>query len=175
MCWKSRRPQPAEPFRSILRLAEGHISLAIISGFAEWNWPAAEKELETAISLNPRLADAYHWHGHVLEALDRLDEGLAEIQHAHELDPLSPLFDKDLALAYYYRREYERALAQVRKILEVEPGFWRGHMTMGQVYLQKRMPREAIPEFEQARILSGSSALPSAGLAHAYALTGRDT
>ena len=154
-------------------LAEGHVSLAIIKGFAEWDWPAAEKEFQIAFSLNPGLADAYHWHAHLLEALGRLDEGLSEMRRAHELDPLSPLYDKDLGLAYFYRRDYEQASAQVHKTLEIEPGFWRGHMTMGQIYLQKRMLREAVAEFEQARIISGSNAISSAGLAHAYASSGR--
>jgi tetratricopeptide (TPR) repeat protein len=89
------------------------------------------------------------------------------------LDPLSPIFDKDLALAYFYLRDYIQASAQLRKILEVEPGFWRGHMTMGQVYLQKQMLPEAIAELQQARTMSGSNALASAGLAHAYALFGQ--
>jgi eukaryotic-like serine/threonine-protein kinase len=154
-------------------LAEGHVSLALITGFVEWDWPAAEKELQTALSLNPGLADAHHWYAHLLEAVGRINDSLLELKRAHELDPLSPIFDKDLALAYFYRRDYVQASAQLRKILEVEPGFWRGHMTMGQLYLQKQMLPEAIIELKQARTISGSNALPSAGLGHAYALFGQ--
>lgn len=154
-------------------LAEGHVSLALITGFVEWDWSSAERELKTAVALNPGLADAHHWYAHWLEAVGRINDGLSELKRAHELDPLSPIFDKDLALAYFYSRDYGQALAQVRKILEVEPGFWRGHMTIGQVYLQKKMFSEAITEFKQARVISGSNALPSAGLAHAYAAYGQ--
>jgi tetratricopeptide (TPR) repeat protein len=154
-------------------LAEGHVSLALITGFVEWDWLAAEKELQKALSLNPGLADAHHWYAHLLEALGRTNDSLLELKRAHELDPLSPIFDKDLALAYFYLRDYIQASAQLRKILEVEPGFWRGHMTMGQVYLQKQMLPEAIAELQQARTMSGSNALASAGLAHAYALFGQ--
>jgi len=46
-------------------------------------------------------------------------------------------------------------------------------MTLGQLYLLKKMLPEAVAEFEQARTISASNALPTAGLAHAYALTGR--
>jgi serine/threonine protein kinase/Flp pilus assembly protein TadD len=154
-------------------LAEGHVSLALITGFVEWDWSAAERELKTAVALNPGFADAHHWYAHWLEAVGRINDGLSELKRAHELDPLSPIFDKDLALAYFYSRDYGQALAQVRKILEVEPGFWRGHMTIGQVYLQKKMFSEAITEFKQASVISGSNALPSAGLAHAYASYGQ--
>jgi adenylate cyclase len=90
-------------------LAEGHISLAIISGFIEWDWTFAEKEIRSAIALNPSLADGHHWFCHLLEAEGRLDAAVSEIQRAHDLDPLSPLFDKDLALNYFYRREYDRS------------------------------------------------------------------
>jgi tetratricopeptide (TPR) repeat protein len=156
-------------------LAEGHVSLALISGFVEWNWPAAEKELKTALILNPGLADGHHWYAHLLEAVGRLDDSLSEMKRAHELDPLSPVFDDDLGRDYILRRKYDQALAQQRKLLQLQPGFWRVHYLLGQAYLQKRMLADAVTELEQARILSRSDPIPSAGLAHAYASSGRGT
>ena len=87
------------------------VSLGIVKGFYDWDRPEAEREFKSAIALNPGLADAYHWHYHYLQAMDRLDEALSEIRHAVELDPLSPVFGEDVALAYFYRRENDQSSA----------------------------------------------------------------
>jgi tetratricopeptide (TPR) repeat protein len=154
-------------------LAEGHISAGIVSGFFDWDWPAAERDFKKAIDLNPSLADGHHWYAHMLEAVGRPDQGLSELKVAHDLDALYPLIDEDMALAYFYRGDYETALAQVRKLLELQPDFWRVHNLLGKVYRQKRMFTEAIAEFELAARLSGSNVISSAALGHAYAVSGR--
>src|SRR6185437_14977544 len=128
---------------------------------------------KTAISLTPGLADGHHWYAHMLEAVGRQDEALAELKRAHELDALYPLIDEDIALAYLYRREYDRAMAQVRKLLELQPSFWRVHELLGKVYREKRMFPEAITELERAVALSGGNLITSSLLAQVYALSGR--
>jgi serine/threonine-protein kinase len=154
-------------------LAEGHISAGIVSGFFDWDWPAAEKDFKRAIDLNPSLADGHHWYAHMLEAVGRPDEALSELKLAHELDALYPLIDEDLALAYLYQRDYDRALAQVRKLLELQPDFWRVHHLLGKVYREQRRFEEAIAELELATKLSGSNVITSAALGHVYALRGK--
>jgi len=155
-------------------LAEGQISLGIISGFFDWNWPAAEKDFKTAISLNPSLSNAHHWYAHMLEAVGRIEEGFTEIKRAHELDPLSPVFEEDIALASFYRREYGEVLEYARKLLQLQPNFWRVHHLLGRVYVQQGRFREAIGEFEQSVALSGGF-VSSAALASAYAASGKLT
>lgn len=153
-------------------LAEAYISEGIVSGFFDWDWLAADKDFKTAISLNPSLADGHHWYAHMLEAVGRPDEALSELNRAHELDALYPLIDEDVALAYLYRRDYDRAMVQTQKLLELQPRFWRVHTLLGKIYRDKRMFPEATSELERAITLSGGNVSTSATLGQVYALSG---
>jgi tetratricopeptide (TPR) repeat protein len=156
-------------------LAESYISLAIVNGFYDWDWQAAETNLKRALSLNPSLADAHHWYAHMLEAVGRPDEGLSELKLAHELDALYPLINEDLTLAYFCKRDYDTALAYANKLIALQPDFWRVHNLRGKIYREKRMFEEAVTEFELTARLSDHNMISSASLAHIYAANGRTT
>ena len=81
-------------------LAEAHNSLA--SGLAQrFEFAEAEKEFQRAIELNPNYATARQWYSDsVLAPTERLQEALLEMKRALELDPLSPIINAELALAY---------------------------------------------------------------------------
>ncbi len=161
---KSRQLDPTLP--------DAYISNGIISGFFDWDWPAADRDFKTAISLNPSLADGHHWYAHMLEAVGRSDEAISELNRAHELDALYPLIDEDIALAYLYRGDYDRAMAQTQKLLELQPHFWRVHHLLGKIYRDKRMFPEATSELQRAVTLSGGNVMTSATLGQVYALSG---
>ena len=52
-------------------LADAHYALAIVYTWADWNWPAAEREFRRAIQLNPGFADAHAYYAHLLNILHR--------------------------------------------------------------------------------------------------------
>ena len=70
-------------------LADAHVTLGIERLFWGWDWPAAERELQTAIRLNPKLALAHSVYGLVLGTCGRHEEAKEHVLHARELDPLS--------------------------------------------------------------------------------------
>ena len=154
-------------------LAEAHISLGLVTGFADWDWPVAEKEFKAAVSLNPSLADCHHWYGHMLEAVGRAEEGLAELQRAHDLDALYPLIEEDIANAYLNKGDTQRGYGEVMRLMALQPKFWRVHHLLGRCYKQKRMFPEAIAAFENAVTLSGGNSISSASIGQLYALSGR--
>jgi tetratricopeptide (TPR) repeat protein len=51
----------------------------------------AERELRSAVALNPNYASAHSWLGRVMQSQGRTDEALAELRLATEIDPLSPI------------------------------------------------------------------------------------
>lgn len=73
-------------------LAEAHYALAVVSTWANWDWPAAEHEFRRAIELNPGFADAHIYFSHFLNIMRRPDEAMAEARRALELDPFNGLF-----------------------------------------------------------------------------------
>ncbi len=152
-------------------LAEAHASIASVL-LSEWDWPGAEKEYKRSIALNPGYATVRQWYAFYLMAMGRLEEALAEAKHAHELDPLSVIINRDLGLIFYYARQSDRAIEQYRKTLELDPNFALAHQGLGRACLEKGMYQQAIEDMQRAASLAGESVAMSAALAHAYAVAG---
>src|SRR6185436_16794716 len=70
-------------------LAEAHTALGLVRFYFEWDWSGAEVEFRRALELNPGSQAVHEEYGNFLDAMGRLDEGLARSQEAARLDPLS--------------------------------------------------------------------------------------
>jgi tetratricopeptide (TPR) repeat protein len=155
-------------------LAEAHTTLGRVLAIYDWDWAGAEKEYKRAIQLNPRYAPAHQWYGGYLHCMGRAEEATKERLLAQELDPLSPIINFELGLAYYFQHDYDRAIDQFKKTLELDPNFPPVLQILPAAYEQKGMYDEALAAFKKAISLSGLDAQHAvAGLGHLYAVTGR--
>ncbi len=131
-------------------LAEAHAALGYsYTLFAPSNFSLGDRELRHAIELSPSLALAHSTLGNSLVRQGRLDEGLEEILKARELDPLSSIIARVVALPYYLKRDYARALELLRQANELGPAFtttWE----VG-VYIQNQLFNETLAELEKAK------------------------
>ena len=123
---KEAMPKAKAAVRRALELdesvAEAHATLGVILALYDWDWAGAERELMRSIELNgasPVSRDVYAFY--FLRPVGRIDEAIAETQKALSLDPLSILFRVHLGFLYYLQRNYEHAIAQFRKVLEMNP------------------------------------------------------
>ncbi|MGH9943777.1 MAG: tetratricopeptide repeat protein, partial [Pyrinomonadaceae bacterium] len=153
-------------------LAEAHASLGYVKIF-DWDWAGAEREYQRAIALNPNYATARHWYAHFLTAMGRQPEALAEMTRAHELDPLSLPINAGMGWHYFLTRQYEPAVAEYRKTLEMDQNFYLAYFLLGLAYGQLARYEEALAAYERARVLSGGGPAVMAGTARVHALTGR--
>ena len=64
------------------------------------------------------------------------------------------MINADLGMNYCYARRYDEAIAQLRKTLEMDPGYYYAHVNLGQVLAGKRAFDEAISEYQKARALN---------------------
>ncbi len=156
-------------------LSEAHCSLALIKLNFDWDWVGAETELKRAIELNLKYVAAYHWYSHYLIVMGRTEESLAISNRALELDPLDLQINSHLGWHYCHTHEFDLAVEQCRKTIEMEPNFHEAHWFLGWAYEQKAMYGEAIAEFQKAVACSGGSARMLAELGHAYGLAGKRT
>jgi len=131
-------------------LGEAHASMAAVQWWFDWDWKGAEASLREAIRLSPNYATAYQWLGHYLAERGRVKEGRTLIQRAIELDPLSPIINVNYGDLMYYDRDYDGAIAQYRRSLEIAPGFTLANEEMGLAFLKKGMYAEAIAELRVA-------------------------
>jgi len=155
------------------RLADAYTSLAMIAMQYDWNWKESEKDYKRAIELNPSYSVAHHWYGDgYLAAVGRMDESIAELRQAQELDPLSLIIGTDLAKRLCFAGQYDEGMERFRKILEIDPDFVQAHYQLSQAYeLQGRYP-EAIAEVEKIRSPEAVRFV-TGQLGHIYAHQGR--
>src|SRR4030095_11671933 len=94
-----------------------------------------------------------------------------------ELDPLSLIINAELGMAFYYAREYDQAIEQFKKTLELDQNFPPTRAFLLAAYEQKGMYNEAIAEFKKALPLRGISEVGflRSGLGHIYAVSGKKT
>ena len=131
-------------------LAEAHVALGLAYvGFAPSNFSLGDGELRRAIELSPSFALAHNYLGISLAQQGRLDEGLEQFLKARELDPLSSAIARNVATAYYFKRDYVRALELLRQANELGPAFINS-WEIG-VYIQNRLFIEALAELEKAK------------------------
>jgi len=155
-------------------LAEAHATLGNIKTHYDWDWPTAEREYRRAIELNPQYATAHHWYGLFNAAMGRFEEAEKEFRRALEIDPFSLIINTAFGNAvYFFSRQYDRAINQLRKTLELEPNFGHARWTLGMTYDAKGQFDDAIDELQRARPLFSNSREIAGNLGHAYAMAGR--
>lgn len=153
-------------------LGETHASLGFLATFWAWDWGAAEPEFKSAIELSPNYATAHQWYALYLAARGRLDEAKTEMRQAIELDPLSPNMNADLGQIYYFAHEYDAAIAQCQKALELDPNFLFAHSYLSHVYAQKGMHLESVKESLECDQEVGRTPREIASLREAYLHSG---
>jgi serine/threonine protein kinase/Tfp pilus assembly protein PilF len=158
-------------------LAEAHTSLARVLATYDWDWAGAEKEYKRAIELDPRYAIAHQWYSGYLALMGRDIEMMAERKRAQELDPVSLTTNFAQGLNLYFARNYDEAIEQFQKTLELDPNFPPVRVFLPAAYEQKRMFDESIAAFQKGLTTKGSSewSLVMGGLGHVYAVSGRKT
>ncbi len=154
-------------------LAEAHTSLGFFYLMYDWNFSEAEREFKRAIKLNPGYANAHDGYGFLLKATARNEEAISASRQAKKLDPLSLFTNVSLGWAYYFARDYERAIEQGRKALELEPRFDFAYWIVGLALAQRGMMKESINALNQAVLLTGGGLTFEAHLGYAYALSGK--
>jgi len=153
-------------------LAEGHAALAHAMWKYDWDFVVAEREFRRAIELNPSYSDAHHWYSHYLMGQGRFGESLTQSQWALKVDPFSLVMNVHLGEHYLISRQYDQAIEQCRKVLDMDANFTLAHSCLGQAYEQQGMYDKAISALRNAATLSGESSSTEADLAHAYAISG---
>ncbi|MBZ5524963.1 MAG: tetratricopeptide repeat protein [Acidobacteriia bacterium] len=159
-------------------LPEAHTALALVQHHYHWDWNAAEASYRRAIDLNPDYATAHLWYSWLLLALGRQSEAFDEIEQTLDIvqqtDPHRLVgVQATRALAYYFNREYERAVQECRNALELNPDHFMLHYILGRSYARLGKHGDAIAELRPKSTAPGEVPLMDAALGLAYAVEGK--
>lgn len=165
-------PQALEAASKALQLddtlSEAHSAMAGVKSH-EWDWEAAERETQKALQLNPGDAREYMYHSNRLRRLGRTAESIAEAKRGLDLDPLSVLGNEQLADAYSSARQYDLAILQYRKTLELYPNQAGPRDSLGWAYVYKGLYEEGLEEIKRSY---GENPDLSPEVAYVYAVSG---
>ena len=153
-------------------LAEARAALAHARHLYDWDQTEPEKEFKRAIDINPNYGPAHQFYGVCLMSKGRLDDAIHQIRLAQETDPVALNLIAAGGWIYFLGRQYDQALVECRKALEMNSNFFVAHKYLALTYLQKGMYEESISEFQTALRLSGGTPYLLAELGHAYAVAG---
>lgn len=158
--------------------AEAHTALALVNHHYHWKWEEAAAGYELAIELNPDHADTHLWYSWLLLALGRRDAAFDEIEQTmsivQETDPHRLVaVHTTRAAAYYFGREYQRAVDECEKAKQLDPEYFMLHFIAGRAYMRLNEHAKAIAHLKQARTETGDMPLMDAALGLAYAVSGK--
>ena len=152
-------------------LAEPYAALGLAHNHA-WQWREAERAFARALALDPRLPVTYRWHSQHLDAMGRKRDALEATLRGLALDPLSAPLAYNVVGSYIPLGEFDAAIAEANKMLELHPNSPLSHESLGWTLVDAGRPAEAIAPLERAMALGGRW-WPLANLGRAYALAGR--
>ncbi len=166
-----------ETAEQALRLDAGDTEVQTALGFVrfriDWNWGAAESAFVRACKLSPGHAAAHHRYALLLSALGRHGEATEEIRRAHELDPLSLIISTAVGRVLHFQRNYDEAIAQCRRTLDMDAHFVQAYFDLGMACAQIGRHDEAIAHFESALPADDPRSVMRAVLGHIYGRAGR--
>jgi len=152
-------------------IAETHAALGNIK-LIEWDWAAAEKSFKRAKELNLNYEPSNPGYERLLCIRQRCDEAVDESKRILELDPVSVLFNRNVALSLYLARRYDEAIEQSRKTAELDPNMPSTYLWLAKSYEQKALYDLAIEGYLKAGSYVTSEPEAKARLRTAYQNSG---
>ncbi|MBV9718305.1 MAG: winged helix-turn-helix domain-containing protein [Candidatus Eremiobacteraeota bacterium] len=153
--------------------AEAHVAYAMATRVFENDNGTADRELRTALRLDPNNALANEWYGNYLIAQGKTADGVTRLQFAASKEPISTATYAWLARGYYYERRYDDARRYALAALALQPTRLETTVLAGLIEEARRNYPQALHYFEDASRLGLSSADTEALVDGIYAATGR--
>jgi len=154
------------------KLADAHLALFFIHWQYEYDWAAADREMQRALELNLNSPSVHNTRAHFLMCQGKTEEAVAESRLALELDPTDYGMVEDLAWSYLIAGKHEEAKEQCQRAMAMSPQEYGPHLYLGWLYEQNGIYDKAIEELQRARTLSANSPHVIAALGHALAAAG---
>jgi TolB-like protein/tetratricopeptide (TPR) repeat protein len=166
------RERALEAIRLDDRLPRARCALSGVLWQLDWNVPAAEREAERAVTLNPNDVDALVYRG-VFRAVVRRDRQGAEedILRALSVDPLAMPVLTWATWTFVFIRRFEKATELARRTLELFPACVQPLWALGAIAHAAGRPAEA-RDFWESALRIANEPVPRAGLAAALVSLG---
>jgi len=155
-------------------LAEGYNALAAINLLYAWDWDTSERGFKKALELNPKYVQAYSWYAMCYQIQKEFDRAFELVGKAITLDPLSAIARTDLGQVNYHAGNFEQAIEEYQKSLELDSNYVYTYAYLGQAYAMSGQESAAEKAFKKAvHLTGGQDPATLSGLAYVYAMRGK--
>jgi TolB-like protein/DNA-binding winged helix-turn-helix (wHTH) protein/Tfp pilus assembly protein PilF len=138
-----------------------------------WDWGGAEAAFKLALALSPNDAATHRRYAWYLITRGRVNDAIAVMHRAKELNPLSPGTSKNVGQLFYFARQYDHAVGQLRTAIEMDPNFRMAYSGLVYAYLQQGKYPEALAACEQMLARWGRDPWMLWDLGYALAVSGQ--
>jgi serine/threonine-protein kinase len=159
-------PQMKQATEQALRLdsqiTESYLALARMQLLYEWDFDSAAHTFKKAMALNQTTAELHGQYALFLSLSDKHDKAREHVLTALSLDPFSLINNFYASYIYWLAEDFDKAIVQGRRLVELEPAFWGGHLIIGLNLITFKNYPEALKELEKAFSLNYSGLTLSA-------------
>jgi tetratricopeptide (TPR) repeat protein len=122
----------------------------------DWDFAGGKTEFKKAFELDPNDVTAHQWYAEKIAMIGgREQEAVAEVNRAHQLDPLSPIITYEVGAVHILERHYDEAISVCQSSANENPTFAMAHLCLANAYWGKRMYPQLIDEWKAFGQLSG--------------------
>lgn len=133
--WSQARDAALQAIVLDSTLPDGRAAMAAILIRRDWNWPAAQRQLDWILERLPHNGTAMSWAGYLALAMGRNDRAIALFEGAVEGDPADPQKCNLLAQALLYSGRLAEARAAAEKALALDDDLPFSHGILARVAL----------------------------------------
>jgi adenylate cyclase len=135
--------------------AVGHALRARLLTTYDWDWPAAQREADTALSLDRNSGIALYAAADLAAVLGRWDEAERLFRNELSIDPLDADTRGELSFTLYRAGRYAEAESEMRRVLEISPSYVSAHSIIAVTLLARGQAQAALHEIQQEDISGG--------------------
>jgi len=147
--WPIARSSALQAIALDPNLAEGHLSLASVLQFYDWNWTGAREHIEKALELRPHRGESYFLYISNLMTQGLLEEALKQTRIGLGYDPLAtPLLAAE-AMLRTYLGDHDSSILLANSALNVSPQYFELYYALGLAQALAGRSQEAVATFER--------------------------
>lgn len=130
-------------------LPEGHLALASVLQFYDWDWIAARDHMEKAIELRPQRGESYFLYAVHLITQGLLEDALRQTRIGLTYDPLSTPLLAVQATVHTYLGDHDSSILLAQAALDTAPHSFELYYALGLAQTSSGRTREAVETFER--------------------------
>ena len=147
--WPSARTSALQAVALDPNLPEGHLALASVLQFYDWNWAEGRVHIEKAIELRPQRGESYYLYASHLMSQGLLQEALQQTRIGLSYDPLATRLLAAESMLRAYLGDHDSSILLAQTALTSSPHYFELYYSLGLAQFRSGRTHEAVATFER--------------------------